>query len=177
MRLRGHRGATFLEFAMVAPALFLIVFGLMDFGLVYNTTLSLRQGVRDGARAAIVTNFGTDNGTGTSTCALTPSGGTGNAQVDSIICNTKARIGLTNSRVRVAVNIGPGGYVVGQPITVCAQIPLVSTTGLLRPFLNNKIATTKVQTLIETAASSPLPTGLSSETAPTGGSWSFCTVQ
>ena len=168
------------EFAMVAPLLFLLVFGIVDFGSIYNSSLAVRQGVRDGARQAAVGVFGTDAGTGGSACALTPSSGTGDTDADKIICLTKSRIGLTNSNVRVAVALGSGGYAVGQPIVLCAQTPATSLSGFTSSFVAGKYIKSKVQMRIETLGSSPA-TGAGAvtvaETAPTGSSWAFCTVQ
>jgi hypothetical protein len=165
---------------MVAPLLLLLIFGIVDFGSIYNSSLSLRQGVRDGARQAAVGAFGTDAGTGVSTCALTPSSGTGDADADKIICLTKSRIGLTNSQVRIAVALGSGGYAVGQPIVICAQTPVSSLSGFITSYVNGKFMKSKVEMRIETLGSSPA-TGSGavtmSETAPTGSNWSFCTVE
>src|SRR5436305_1681114 len=46
--LRREDGASLVEFALIAPILFLLLFGLIDFGFIYNDFLSLRHGVRAG---------------------------------------------------------------------------------------------------------------------------------
>lgn len=53
-RPRGDRGAVLVEFALVAPLLFLIVFATIDFGWVFGQHLDVRHGAREGARLAAV---------------------------------------------------------------------------------------------------------------------------
>lgn len=47
----NDRGAAAVEFAIVLPLLLLLVFGIIDFGRAYNTTVSLSGAAREGARA------------------------------------------------------------------------------------------------------------------------------
>ena len=49
-RHRGARGAAAVEFALVMPILFLVMFGIIQYGLYFNDSLNTRQGVREGAR-------------------------------------------------------------------------------------------------------------------------------
>ncbi|HEX6533500.1 MAG TPA: TadE/TadG family type IV pilus assembly protein [Gemmatimonadaceae bacterium] len=53
-RFRDERGALVLEFALIVPILFFIVFGIIDFGRAYFTMNSLEAAVREGARYAAV---------------------------------------------------------------------------------------------------------------------------
>lgn len=51
MRRRdGERGASAVEFALIASLLFLIVFGIIQFGLAYNRVQGLQAATREGAR-------------------------------------------------------------------------------------------------------------------------------
>src|SRR3954451_21220697 len=117
---RGEEGASLVEFALIAPILFLILFGVIDFGFIYNDFLSVRQGVRDGARVGAVANFGTNTGcsttAGTSVTSTvtsssgTTSAGTASTEAQKLICTTRDKIGLDASKMRVAVAIaGPQG--------------------------------------------------------------------
>lgn len=47
-----ERGAAALEFALVAPALILMIMGMVDFGMVMNAQAVVANGARDGARVA-----------------------------------------------------------------------------------------------------------------------------
>lgn len=51
---RDQRGAAAVEFALVAPILFSLVFGIIGFGFVFAQELSLGNGARQGARYGVV---------------------------------------------------------------------------------------------------------------------------
>ena len=53
-RAKGDDGAVLVEFALIAPILFLIVFGIMEFGWGFAQYLDVRHGAREGARLAAV---------------------------------------------------------------------------------------------------------------------------
>jgi len=165
-RLRREEGASLVEFALIAPILFLVVFGLIDFGFIYNDFLSVRQGVRDGARQGAVANFGSN-----STCSNFL-GNVNSLQSKQLICTTRDRIGLDTSKMRVAVCLAPtshtvtrvgfnnscsgdsaatGGtdYTTGNSIAVCAMYPATSRSGFLNPFLGSGVVTTRVVIRIE----------------------------
>ncbi len=49
-RRRDHRGAAAVEFALVMPLLLMLVFGIIDFGLMINEKTVLANAAREGAR-------------------------------------------------------------------------------------------------------------------------------
>ena len=49
----GQRGATLVEAAIVVPLFFLLVFGLLEFGLGFKDWLTLNHGAREGARVSV----------------------------------------------------------------------------------------------------------------------------
>ena len=51
---RAREGATAVEFALVAPALFLVIFGALEFGRLIWTLSSLHYAVEEAARCASV---------------------------------------------------------------------------------------------------------------------------
>jgi Flp pilus assembly protein TadG len=51
---RNENGQTIVEFAIVLPALALLLFGILQFGIVFNNYLTLTDAVRAGARKAAV---------------------------------------------------------------------------------------------------------------------------
>jgi Flp pilus assembly protein TadG len=53
-KLRGEGGAAAVEFALVVGLLFVILFGIMEFGLAFFELQNLRSSAREGARAAAI---------------------------------------------------------------------------------------------------------------------------
>lgn len=69
--IRAHRssdsGATIVEFAILAPFLILLVFGIIDFGWAMGSYNDVRHGAREAARLAAV-NAGDDTTMRTMVC-------------------------------------------------------------------------------------------------------------
>ena len=59
----GERGANLVEFAILAPLLIMLLFGIVEFSWIFAQNLDVRHGAREGARMAAV-NFpaGVNNG-------------------------------------------------------------------------------------------------------------------
>jgi hypothetical protein len=53
-RQRQQRSQSMVEFALIAPLLLLLLFGIVDFGRVIYTYVTLNQAVSEGARAAAI---------------------------------------------------------------------------------------------------------------------------
>jgi Flp pilus assembly protein TadG len=53
-RAGSDEGASAVEFALVSPILFLLLFGIITFGIVFAQQLSLTNAARQGARVAVV---------------------------------------------------------------------------------------------------------------------------
>ena len=52
-RMRGdERGAVAVEFALVVPLLLMVIFAIVEFGLIYNAQIQVTAAAREGARAA-----------------------------------------------------------------------------------------------------------------------------
>jgi len=56
-RRRGENGAAAVEFALVAPLLLLLVFGVISYGYMLSFRQALSQGAAEGARAAAVSPY------------------------------------------------------------------------------------------------------------------------
>ncbi len=148
-------GASAVEFALLMPVLFMLIFGIIDYGFLFNDSINLRQGAREGARQAVVGQYA-------ATCT---SGTVG----DKIACTTKATTELTlgTSVVRVSA---PNGSVQGKQLLVCVQSKEKSVTGFV-PFPSAGIIRTKTFMSIETVTTDPTYT---TDAAPAGGDWSWC---
>ena len=164
-RARGERGASIVEFALLAPVFVALVMGIVDFGMGLSDNLALRQGVREGTRQAVVANFGTD-----SSCTVV--GAAPPTATKRLMCLTKERIGGDASEIRLKVDV-LGTYQRGTSILVCAQRPFESTTGFFAPVMNGKQLHNKIKMRIEDVVMTTFNDA--TETAPTGGDWAWCT--
>ncbi len=54
--LASPRGQTLIEFAFVAPLMFIFLFAIVDFGIALDRRITLQHAVREGARKGAVTN-------------------------------------------------------------------------------------------------------------------------
>lgn len=52
----GEDGAAAVEFALVLPVLILLIVGLIEFSLIFNTQISLTNAAREGARVMAIQN-------------------------------------------------------------------------------------------------------------------------
>jgi Flp pilus assembly protein TadG len=60
IQMRNERGQTMTEFALVLPVLALILFAVIQFGLVFNNYVALTDATRAGARKAAVSRQTSD---------------------------------------------------------------------------------------------------------------------
>ena len=58
IRFRNEDGQTMTEFALVLPILAVLLFGVIQFGIVFNNYVTLTDAVRAGARKGAVGRFG-----------------------------------------------------------------------------------------------------------------------
>ena len=54
--LQERKGQAIVEFALVVPIVFLLLFGLVDLGVMFYVNLTMQNAVREGARASVVGN-------------------------------------------------------------------------------------------------------------------------
>jgi Flp pilus assembly protein TadG len=58
--IRSEKGVSAVEFALIAPLLFVLTFGIVEFGLLLFDKAVVTNASREGARAAIVFNVADD---------------------------------------------------------------------------------------------------------------------
>lgn len=117
--LRGRRdeGANLVEFAMVAPFLILLLFGIIEFAWVFATNLDVKHGAREGARITAVNE---------------PTGGEANLAAE--ICSRMDLAGSSPTSITwLAMDInGTPGIQVGDGVQVTVETNSLNTlTGLL----------------------------------------------
>jgi Flp pilus assembly protein TadG len=168
-RFQGHdRGAALVEFAIIMPILFLILFGIIEFAIAFNDYQSIRQGARDGARQSVVKDYGSDT-----TCDITGAAASAPVNAQRIICTTKARTGLGDD-VRVGVRYtdnAPSGFK-NDTVKVCVVRLVDPVTGLIDPFLDDRPLRTEVEMRVEREVE--LVAGDYLETDPSGEAWAWC---
>ncbi len=157
-RCGGDAGAVLVEFALITPLLFLLLFGIVDWGLMLSDQIAMRGGVREAARRVVVADESASCGTGTFTAN------------QKVRCFAKSRMGVDN--VAVYVNVKGGTTpTVGQDIVVCAMAPMTSASGFLTPVMKSSYLSASTTMRVEQI--SGLLTG--GDADPSGRGWSWCT--
>lgn len=118
---RGNeRGANLVEFALLAPLLILLVFGIIEFSWVFAQNINVRHGAREGARLAAV-NF----------TPLVPE-----------TCNRMDLLGgATVTLAGTEIN-GTSGYGPGDEVAVTVDAPVQVITGLFTSWLPTNLDST-----------------------------------
>lgn len=120
--IRNNRGQSLVEFALVLPVLTLLVFGIIDYGRLFNEFLVISHASREGARAGIV-------------AAATLS--TVNAAVKSAAPN----------RTNLTIAMNPSTPVRGNPVTVTVSSRLTLLTPISTLFTQNPFPVTAATTM------------------------------
>jgi len=167
---RGRdRGAAAVEFALVVPVLFMLLMGIVNYGLWFNDSLQLRQGIREAARQAVVLVplGGTDPTTGAACGTL--------LGMNNVACGTKSQTVTTGGVASVQI-LTPDGWVRGHEVVVCAWVSSTNFTGFV-PLPAGGIIKSKTTMSIESVPTpAPTPTSYTADAPPPNGNWtSWCT--
>jgi hypothetical protein len=180
-RAGNQRGVVAVEFALVVPVLILLVFGMIQFGTIYNDFISVRQGTRDAARQGAVANFGPTFTTGSPCNLSVATGSTPSPDIENLMCLAKSQIGLAGSDIRVDVifakpdfSAADSSWTVGDGLIVCTQAAMHTQTQLLAALIGSPFLKTKTAIRIEQPAVGAETAGY--ESPPSGSDWSWCTV-
>ena len=158
------RGAAVVEFALVIPLLMALVLGIIDYGLWFNDSISVRQGVREAARkAAVQTAFpgcSTSTGMAQAACGAkqmsVTSGGTASARI----------------LVAKASDGSAGTWAKGELVVVCVAVKATSFTKFV-PLPASGVIKSKTVMSIENGTP-PTPATYTADADPSGDSWSWC---
>lgn len=110
-----RQGAAAVEFALVAPVFFLMVFGMIEFGRMIMVQQVITNASREGARIAVLDS-------------PTPTAGVVASTVDAYMQNA----GISGGSV-VIDPAEPTSASYGQPVTVTVQVPFSSVSWLPSP--------------------------------------------
>ncbi len=175
-RRSGHdHGAAAVEFALVAPLLFLLLFGIIDYGFLFADSISVRQGVRDGARAGVVARWGS------ATCPAPGHAAGASANIRQLACTTAQGVQPLSGRVYVRIRVmnaagtaDTTSWTYGNTLRVCVMHKHDSFLPLV-PIPNGGISRARVDMAIE-QSTTPLQVEVGgSDTPPAGTDWtSWC---
>lgn len=108
--LKNEQGSVMVEFALVSMFLILLLTGIIQFGLVFNTFLILEDAARNAARTAAIATL-TDE------------------QIKSNIINSLTAVALDYSNIEIAPAIRTRGEML--TVTISYQYRLPVTFGIL----------------------------------------------
>lgn len=86
--IRNERGQTMVEFALVVPILCVILFGILQFGALYNDYVTLTDATRVGARKAAVSRNDADPPGVAEAAARSSAAGLDPAKLDFVVSAT-----------------------------------------------------------------------------------------
>lgn len=168
---RAERGAAALEFGLVSPIVFAVLFGTLTYGLWFNDSLNLRQGLREASRQGVVANYGTD------TCAMTFTGTQPSTNIRSLMCRAEADVHAMTGETYIMVRL-PDGWVRGHELVVCGMVKADRLPGLV-PLPGDRMIRWSSRMSIEAATptqapGNPLSEVGGAEQTPGPSDWSWC---
>lgn len=115
---RKERGAIALEMALVLPLLLVVLFGIIEFGRVFNVQISLSQAAREGARhAAIHYDDASLDVTGTALASVPSLTGLGVSVSDNAAsCTSGSNVTVTTSVSLPSLSGFLDAGLFGQPV-------------------------------------------------------------
>jgi Flp pilus assembly protein TadG len=116
---RKRRGAAAVEFAIVAPVFFILIFGMIEFGRMVMVQQILTNASREGARKAVL-----DGSTAT--------------DVNTTVRNNLGDASITINDSEIIVDPpNPSTAQYGSPVTVTVTVPFSRVSWLPAPFMLN----------------------------------------
>jgi TadE-like protein len=184
-----ERGATAVEFSIIAGLFFAVILGTLDFSMSMFDLNGANFGTRAQARSA-------SNGewSSTTTCDLTLASGLLGSDERALLCGAKSKTQISPERIRVRVRFEDPDYPehenvkpqVGKSLVMCTMTTMRSISGVYAPLLKGKVLTSIARSRIErdlstkwtTAGSTdergPLSADTISEEPFAGSNWDFC---
>jgi Flp pilus assembly protein TadG len=114
-----RRGAAVVEFAIVAPVLLLLIFGMIEYGRLVMVQQVLTNATREGARRAVLDGATT-------------------SEVTSVVTDYLSTSRISGAVITVTPN-PPSNAAFGEPVTVSVQVSFSEVSWLPTPmFLSGK---------------------------------------
>jgi Flp pilus assembly protein TadG len=134
--LKSSTGQSLVEFALLAPVFFLLVFGVLDFGRVLFTQMTLQHALREAGRYAV---------TGRRLPGTNPKTGNLYTRIESIKqIAQNAAAGLSVVNISISSVLGGNGSAGGPRDTV--TVSLTTNLKLITPMIGRYFGSTGVYT-------------------------------
>ncbi len=129
--LHDRRGTAVVEFALVCPLFFLLVFGMIEYGRMVMVQQILTNSAREGARVGILDNSTQSN-------------------VDAAVNRYLTSAGISSATITVSPN-PPSAATSGNPVEVTVSVPFNQVSWLPSPlYLGGKTMSFKASMRRET---------------------------
>jgi Flp pilus assembly protein TadG len=115
--LKNQKGQALVEFAVILPLLLLLIMGIIEFGMMLNSYLTVRNVSREGARAGIV--------------------GSTNAEIENTIISTSPN--LEESKLTINITPAEGSRKSGDTLTVQLNYKYELIVPIISSLLGNEI--------------------------------------
>jgi len=159
---RGSEGAAAVEFALVSVIFFLLLFGIIQYGLYFNDALNTRQGVREAARQGVVQ------------MPIANSCGGAGVTWTKLTCYTKKEVGALTGATKVHFLVpDTGGWKRPNRLIVCAAVQSSGVFGIV-PMPDGGVVRSKTAMSIEQDSAAPAGNPPNTDPDPSGHNWSWC---
>jgi Flp pilus assembly protein TadG len=182
-RRREDRGASAVEFALVSPLLFTLLFGAIDYGLYFADALTVQQSVADADRdATLSVGSVSANWPGSASCPVTTSTLSASATNDlaKVACSLSDSTqpiggGVVAVKVEVVTPAGTPTAVWAQPnrLRVCALTRHSAVLPLV-PMPDGGLIASKTEMPIQPGNAALLLNPVAQDAATAGGDWTWC---
>lgn len=115
--LKNENGQALVEFAVVLPVLLLLVMGILQFGMMLNSYLTIENASREGARAGII--------------------GDSDAEIQSLIVSTSP--GLDPKNLTITITPDETSRKSGDSLTVTVSYNYNLTVPIVSALFNNAV--------------------------------------
>lgn len=129
-RPRSEKGASLVEFALVAPLLLLLLLGMIEFGWLFGQYNEVRHAAREGARFAAVSNSDFDQD------------GDSDLDANDVLIYTCNSLNLPGAAT--SIDLSSAGSNIGDQgtITITADVGSLSGAPLISSFLPDELSNT-----------------------------------